>query len=554
MASLYVRKVPPDELPTPRPLRPEQRIPIGQVPLTIGRDKRRSDCWLPEHTVSKLHARITPNGGNFLVEDLDSHNHTYLNDSRLEPRRPAELSHGDEIRICGYVFKFQEHDSDQSNVQTTVEASISPAPYSQFLETQPSDKLRVLLTLGGVLNKTLDPWALMDRVADELFELFRQADRCLIIQREADTDMLIPVVARVRQPARVCEPFSQTIVRNCMETLESFLSEDVTQMPELEDNDSVASATMRSVMCVPLPVQERAVGVIQLDSSDRGRKFTKDDLEFLLCVANQAAFAMEFVQLHQAVLEQEKLADDMRRAHEVQRGLLPRHFPEVPGYEFFAHYAPARSVGGDYYDFVPLDDGRHAVLLGDVSGKGLPAALLMARMSGAAQLCLSSGCDLPQAIHAMNAQLLRADLGDRYVTLAATLLDPVQHRVTVVNAGHLTPWVYRKATRALEEAIPEERGGVPIGVLLDASYQSVNVELSAGDSIILYSDGILDAGLSAGRRFGEARLREALKTAPGERPLTPRQIGERIKRAVETHAAGCEQFDDIALVCYGRAE
>jgi sigma-B regulation protein RsbU (phosphoserine phosphatase) len=106
----------------------------------------------------------------------------------------------------------------------------------------------------------------------------------------------------------------------------------------------------------------------------------------------------------------------------------------------------------------------------------------------------------------------------------------------------------------LEEAIPEERGGVPIGVLPDSSYQSANVELSAGDSIILYSDGILDAGLSAGRRFGEARLREALKTAPGERPLTPRQIGERIQRAVETHAAGCEQFDDIALVCYGRAD
>jgi phosphoserine phosphatase RsbU/P len=337
--------------------------------------------------------------------------------------------------------------------------------------------------------------------------------------------------------------------------LESYLSEDAQADKNVGLAQSIAEFRIRSVMCVPLATQDdKPIGVIQIDSQDRTKKFTKEDLQLLICVANQASISLENARMHQQLVTQNKLDEENRAATKVQKGFLPQRFPDVPGYEFFTHYLSARTVGGDYYDFIPMPENRQAVLLGDVSGKGVPAALLMARVSGEARVCMLTCPTVACAITQLNEQILQANLEDRYLTLAATVLDSSRHEVLIVNAGHITPAIYRQATRQLEKCVSEDLSGFPIGWVPGFQYQSVNVELHPGDSLILFTDGILDAESSDGSRFGEEGVLRAIRTTPHEPPLTARMIGERIIRAVQIHAANHPQFDDIALVCYGRID
>jgi hypothetical protein len=239
---------------------------------------------------------------------------------------------------------------------------------------------------------------------------------------------------------------------------------------------------------------------------------------------------------------------DLAAAREVQLALLPQSPPSVPDYAFHARYQAAQEVGGDYYDFVPLPGDRLAVLLGDVAGRGVPAALVMAKFSVEARVCLEGEQDLGAAISRLNEQMVRANLAGRFVTLAAVVLDPAGHTLTMVNAGHPYPLVYRAEGGAVEEAAPRSASGPPLGLFPGLSYAAQEVRLGPGEGLVLFSDGVTEA-MSAGRQmFGADGVRAAL----GVGGLTAYEAGERLLRAVQGHAAGCEQSDDIALVCIGR--
>src|SRR5262249_27844647 len=162
---------------------------------------------------------------------------------------------------------------------------------------------------------------------------------------------------------------------------------------------------------------------------DRSKKFTEDDLKFLMGVAGQASIALENAKLHQESVVRERLKREMELAREVQRSFLPLRPPDVAGYEFFAHYAAAQEVGGDYYDFIPLPPQRLAVIVGDVAGKGVPAALLMAKLSSDARFCMLTEPRAAAAISRLNASFHQAGLTERFVTLAVAVLDPATHTV-----------------------------------------------------------------------------------------------------------------------------
>jgi phosphoserine phosphatase RsbU/P len=557
MASLILLK-------TPDGSATGERVQLGNADLIIGRSPEDCQVVLPPNAVSRKHAQISFSQGSYFLEDLGSRNKTYLNNKEVNARTP--LKDGDGIKICDFLFCFRdEHRAKQPRPRpkppeeeeensTTVEAALQGGSHQNFLDVQPADKLKAILRISSVLSKTLHLEKLIPQIADELLDLFRQADRCFIIDYDAQDDRLIPVVTKTRRSAGTNERFSRTIVRKCLESLQSYLSEDATADNAIAAAQSIAEFRIRSVMCVPLATQDnQPLGVIQLDSQDRTKKFTQDDLKLLICVADQASVAIENARMHEALVEQNKLEEENRAATRVQRGFLPQRFPEMRGYEFYSHYLAARTVGGDYYDFIPLPGGRQAVLLGDVAGKGVPAALLMARVCGEARVAMLTQPDLGTAITRLNDQLMQMGLEDRYLTLAASILDPVENRVTLVNAGHVVPAVYRQASRRFEKCVPENASGFPIGWVPGFVYNAVTVELGPGDSMILFTDGILDAEAPDGTRFGEEGVRKAL-AAPAAEVLSARVIGERIIRAVRAHAASQPQFDDIALVCYGRVD
>lgn len=545
-----------------------EKHPLGNEPVIIGRSPEKCRVVLPANAVSREHARIVPQNGQYYVEDLQSRNKTYINNKQVEGRHPNPLKNGDNIKICDFLFSFhdenakgpfpgkkspREEDEEESS-NTTVEAAFNRASPQQFLDTQPQEKLRAIIDIQNALSKTLDVQILLPQIAEELFKVFKQADRCFIIEVDEE-DRLRPVVVKVRRHAAGNERFSRTIVRKCLDELKSFLSEDASTDSNINAAQSIAEFKIRSVMCVPLATQDgKPLGVIQLDSQDRTKKFSQDDLKLLVCVAGQASIALENAGLHETILQQQKLEEENRAASKVQRGFLPQSFPILAGYEFYAHYTAARTVGGDYYDFIPLRDGKLAVLLGDVSGKGVPAALLMARLSGEARVSMLTQSDVASAVTHLNEQLMMANLEDRYVTLSAAVIDPKNNRIDLVSAGHLSPWVYRNGSKKLEKIFEKDTGDFPVGWVPGHVYTSYPVALAPGDSLIIYTDGIEDAQPASGQRFTEDGVCKTIQDAGkviGK--LSAREIGARIVQAVQQHVGNHPQFDDIALVCFGRS-
>jgi len=273
-------------------------------------------------------------------------------------------------------------------------------------------------------------------------------------------------------------------------------------------------------------------------------------LNLLGGVANQASIALDNAKLYRDTEVRAKKDRDLHLAKAMQTSFLPDDLPQVPGYEFYTHYLPASEVGGDYYGFVPLGPGRLAFSVGDVAGKGVAAALLMAKLSSDVRFCLLTETELTKAINKLNDLVyLSAGKMDRFITLAGAILDSTNHVVTIVNAGHVMPMMYRASTGVLEDAMPKEAGGLPMGIMDGGTYESYQMSPQPGDCLLLFSDGVTDAVNIRGEQFHLKGVNAALK---GETGLTASAVGERIVKAVKLFAAGRDQADDITLMCVGR--
>ena len=540
---------------------PGQRIQLVEDTVVLGRNP---DCQVPigGTAVSRNHAQILHIQGKYYIEDLKSRNGTFVNNEQVTNR--LQLNDNDRIKICDFLCTFhetaarplpaeltpEEPEPPDDPAASTVEASLSHASSNLLLESQPAEKVKAILEITNNLSKTLELDPLLPKIVDSLFQVFKQADRGFIILRDETGKRLVPKVFKARRAADEANAtFSRSIVKQCLETVQALLSDDASHDSRFAMSQSIADFRIRSVMCAPMWSQEgKTFGVIQLDTQDRGKKFNKDDLEFLMGVARAASMAFENAKLHEEQIASERYKRDLELAREVQRGFLPRRVPELPGYEFFPYYDSAQEVGGDYYDFIQVSSQRLATLVGDVAGKGVPAALLMAKVSADARFCMLTEADPAAGVTKLNALLQQAGLSDRFVTLVAAMLDANDHTVTLVNAGHPSPLVWRSATSALEEATPKDVVGLPLGVVDGFDYASCQVKLEPGDCLLIFTDGVTDAMDVKNLQFQVKGIYNAVR---GER-FTPRTLGERIVKAVKQHAAGRDPHDDITLACLGR--
>lgn len=519
---------------------------VTEKTIIIGRDDK-CDVAFKALTVSKVHARIWHRHPGFLIEDEDSRNKTYLNGRPITGKGPFTLRKGFVIRICENEFEFQdegpelESDEDEES-SSTIEYTLSESS-KQILETQPAEKLALLLDITTGLTQTYDMDRILPKVVETLFKVFKQADRAFLILIDEGSGELRPRIIRTRKEEDVATArFSRQIVRNCTKTGNAFLHTDARELSKETTNDSIYQSRIRSVMCVPLTGRNgRIHGVIQLDTQDPTKRFNQDDLKFLTAVARQAAIALE--NAAQANLER-----DLQLAHEIQRGFLPRFLPAMPGYEFAACYEPAQEVGGDYYDFIPLRDQRMAIMVGDVAGKGVSAALLMARLSSATRYALLAEHSPAAFMVKINNLMHEIGIYDKFVTLVAALLDPVSHTVTFVNAGHNLPILYRHATGKLESAFDAAHGGLPIGLVENTAYEECSIQLAPGDIVVMFSDGMIDARNTKETPFTLNGVYKALRKGP----FTASALADVLITDVEEHSKGCQQFDDMTVACFGR--
>lgn len=542
---------------------PGQVVPLEGDKFVLGRNP---DCHVVINgtAVSRAHAHIVRERGKFFIEDMKSRNGTYVNNELVKDR--VQLKDNDKIKICDFVCSFHEtpilkplpaafrDEETDDGVDTPgtpppYETTLSHSSSKQILETQPAEKLRMMLEINNNLCRTLELEPLLPKIVDNLFQLFKQADRCFIVLYDEANKRLIPKVIKTRRPTdEASARFSRSIVNKCIDTALAVLSDDATNDKQFAMSQSIADFRIRSVMCVPLCNQAgKGMGVIQLDTQDRSKKFTKDDLELLMGIANQASLALEMAKTHQDELARERIKRDLELAREVQRGFLPSSLPNIPGYEFFAHYESAYEVGGDYYDLIPLPNNRVAVGLGDVAGKGVPAALLMAKVSSDAKFCFLTIADAAAAVTQLNNQLNQAGIAERFVTFAGGILDCNAHTVTLVNAGHPSPLLHKQGG-AIEEATPHAVSGLPLGVMEGYEYNSVTVPLAPGDSIIIFSDGVSEAMDVNNVQLEVKGIEAALKG----NSLSPRALGDRIVKAVKQHATGRQPHDDVTIVAFGR--
>ena len=607
-------------------------VTLGAGETVIG---RHPDCAvvLENPSVSRWHAKVAPlpggGPGGFALEDLGSRNRTLLNGKPAEGRVP--LKPGDEFSVCGVTFRFAPGDpADAADADTRFAPAARPdradgradggaAPTDEEpvirdddgdgdegdddggsvlarlgrggangfrLDVNPKVKLAAVLSIVRALAGSDETDAVLNRTLEDLFRIFPQADRGFALlapepgaeptvraTRTRGTAINIPAGGAGEGEADV--RVSRTLVRRVMESGEAILTADASGDGRFDASASLMDLQLRSVLCVPLHgADEVPFGVLQLDTTDAARQFSEDDLDLLLAVAAPVGLAAENARLAAQTALRREEQRDLEVAARMQRGFLPQAPPPLPGYEFADYYRSALSVGGDYFDYVPLPGGRVAVALGDVAGKGVPAALLMAKMCVTARThllnaaSLASGELLPHATAGINRDLADSRMGHRFITCVTALVDPATHTIFAVNAGHMAPLV--RAAGGVVEPLGEVAGcGMPLGIDGSQTFRVDRRALKPGEAAVLFTDGVTEAvreGAGAGsdgkslpagagleerakNLFGRDRLAAAVGRTGGS--------AEELVAAIVADVAawtGCgPQSDDICVVAVRRA-
>jgi sigma-B regulation protein RsbU (phosphoserine phosphatase) len=520
-------------------------------PLThpITRIGRHPDCeiQIDISAASRFHAHVIKDGDGFLIEDLGSRNKTFVNGKATEGRVP--LNDNDRVKICDLLFVYHADKPADEPDGSQVLSTWATSSVDNF-RVKPEAKLRAILEISQAMGLELSVDKLLRKMLEGLFKIFPQADRAMFIQHD-DRDRLIPKAFRHRKAQDDDVRFSRTIVRQAMEKREAILSADALSDERFALSASLVDMRIRSVIVAPLVVADRApYGVLVVDTHSAAQKFESDDLQILSAVANQAAVAVEVARMHEETLVQERMNRELSLARDVQRSFIPKAMPTKGPFQFWAFYEAAGAIGGDYYDFINLPGGRTAVLLGDVSGKGVPAALLMAKASSDARVGLLTHADDPAAAMGdLNNAICAANLEGKFMTTALCVVDPKSTRMPIVNAGHMSP-IIRHADGTLSEPADPDRSGPPVGVLEDYPYEVVEAELKPGEVVVIFSDGISEAMNAASQEYTTERIRELVR----KNCCSATELGEALLADVRRHVAGWKQHDDITLVVVSRSE
>jgi len=303
--------------------------------------------------------------------------------------------------------------------------------------------------------------------------------------------------------------------------------------------------TIKSILCVPLMVKSELRGVITSYNKKEEDGFTQADQRLLAIIAGQSAQIVENARLYEEEKAFLSMKEQVKLAYQIQKDLLPKSKPDVPGYDIAALSIPAQMVGGDYFDFIQVEEGRLAICLGDVSGKGLPASLLMANLQATlrGQSLFTSAVN--ESVHRSNKLIFQSTDPEKFATLFYGVLDTRTHELAYCNAGHEIPFVFTDATAPARL----ETGGMALGVMDEFPYQQDAISLQAGDLLIIYSDGIPDATNEFDHPFGEERLISLVREF-SERPALT--IIDGIIDAVKEHEGKTEQLDDLTIVVVKR--
>ena len=545
---------------------------LSDDPAVIGRHPECS-IQIDDGSVSRHHARVVCVDGVWFLEDLDSRNGTFLNGQAIQ--KQTRLFDGAVIKICDISFDFHSGDSVASGRHRTLEersykknllprrssvvladdseshvmSALDPPSHQSINSTKANaeDKLAAITKITHALSEAIGRDEMLAKILDFLFELFGEADRGFIMLKDAN-GTLKPLGFKTRYEQDDEEiRISRTICRKVMDSKQPILSRDAGKDDRFDTSQSVFDFRIRSIMCAPLiNSKDESIGVVQLDSLRRSIVFKEEDVETLVTIAMQASLAIQKADLFEQAQQTRELKADLELAHELQQRFLPQRPPELESYHFYSWYRPMQQVGGDYFDYLPLDENRLGIIVADVVGHGIAAAMLMAKASAEARFALATSGTAEEAVCKMNRSLSNMHL-DRFVTLALCLLDKRSDSLTIVNAGHMPPIIRRNDGTV--ETVATKESGLPIGILEDYEYESFTTTLMPGDVAVMYTDGINEAMNEQDQLLTSEAIVKELEQCPIK---TPKGIGENICKLVNEHMGFRQPIDDICMVCVGK--
>jgi len=392
-------------------------------------------------------------------------------------------------------------------------------------------ELKTLFELSKEFNSVLDP----DRVVKLLmFSVMGQigANRYIIcLEKEGAMD----VVA-----SRLDKPLSPDLCAYIPSLTSPSLVDDLTRKGDLKWQTALKDMGIQ--VLVPLLLQNKVKGMLAVGEKMRGEKYTPADLDFLFSLGNLAIISLENARLFKEAIEKQKLEDELLIAKEIQRGLLPAKLPPIAGYDVAAINLSSKQVGGDYYDVIKLSQEHYVFAIGDVSGKGTPASLLMANLQATIRALVPLGLSLPDLTKRVNDLICENTGSDRFITYFWGILHAQSGRMKYVNAGHNPPFLYHPSG-GMERL---DKGGIILGIMKTVvPYQEGEVELSDGDVLVLFTDGVSEAMDSKGEELGEERLEEVIRANLKEPAAA---ILSRIVETVKEHSINTTQSDDITLL------
>lgn len=491
-------------------------VELQSEALSLGRSADNDLAYPHDPWLSRYHLSFERRPSGWFVRDCESRNGTILNAKPL--REAKRLRAGDRLQAGNLVIEVREpkaqkeiitflaEERDRSARETTVVTSLDKvlrkASVSGHQAAEPT------LSTGRVVQALIRAGQELasHQPLEEVFSIILdlalsavQAERGVILSLERGELIL---------RASKGEGFSlSTAVRDrVLRDKCSLMVTDAQMDAGFREQKSIVLHGVRSMLAVPLQTREQVIGLLYVDNAAVIRQFSKEDLDLLTVMANVAAIRIEHARLAE-VEQAEKLMElELAQASEIQQSLLPAEAPCCNGYDVAGYNLPCQAVGGDYYDFLNYEDGRLGLAVGDVAGKGLPAAIMMSSLQARVQMLVETSPDPARAVTALNRRVAERCPSGKFITFFFALLDPQSGLVRYSNAGHNYPLLIR-ASGEVEQL---RRGGLVLGIDTSFEYQSEETALAHGDMIAMYSDGVTEARRPSGEEFGEQGLTEFL--------------------------------------------
>ncbi len=532
----------------------EHLVPLAPPGLTIGRN-HGNDLVLVKMNISRRHAEIVFQDGEVRLIDHSKHG-TFVNGVRIDQ---AVLSHGDRIRLGGtqgMLLTFQRGDLLQELLagSGTESSSISSIPVHGFRQ------MGMLLSTFRALSQIPLLDDLLNLVVDTAIEV-TGAERGFIMLRDEDGCLSFRCARNASKQSLDGASFqtSRRVPQEVFDTGRRVVINDLDVGDGAEDHVSTRRLGVRSICCVPLrhlSFQDtgsasiirsaETIGVLYVDSANVGQAISSTQIEAFDTLASEAALAINNARLYKEAREKQKLEEELAIAREIQQALLPEPIKALPHVSAHSMNLPCHEVGGDYFDYFELEDGRFGFALGDVAGKGASAALLAAMIQGifCAQTLLN--LPLPAMIANVNCSLARRGPGNRFVTFFLGILDS-EGNCSYTNAGHNPP-ILIQPDGSMHELT---KGGMVLGLFPNVEYETDSVRLNPGDHLVLFTDGVVEARNKSGEEFGDVRLRRVLQSNARS---TAASILEQLKKALVSFSADAPQHDDITMMVLGYRE